>query len=72
LYDCGQDPKRDRASWQMPTSANPFILPEEIDYALQRDRLRARHMQPAPWSVRSTLPQPMINAPAGLLAAQLI
>jgi phage terminase large subunit-like protein len=34
LFDRGQDGERDDwASWQMPTSANPFIDPEEIEAA---------------------------------------
>jgi hypothetical protein len=34
LFDCGQDPEReDWASWQMPTSANPFLAPAEIEAA---------------------------------------
>jgi hypothetical protein len=34
LFNRGQDPERDDwASWQMPTSANPFILPQEIEAA---------------------------------------
>src|ERR1017187_4163884 len=34
LYDRGQDPEReDWASWQMPTSANPYLQPEEIESA---------------------------------------
>ena len=34
LYDCGQDPTRgDWASWQMATSANPFLDPAEIEAA---------------------------------------
>lgn len=34
FYDRGQDPERgDWASWQMPTSTNPHIAPEEIDAA---------------------------------------
>jgi hypothetical protein len=36
LYDLGQDPERpDWASWQMPTAANPFISPAEIEAARQ-------------------------------------
>ncbi len=36
FYDRGQDPERaDWASWQMPTSANPHISPEEIEQARQ-------------------------------------
>jgi len=35
-YTYGQDPlKPDWASWQMPTSSNPFIDPEEIEAARQ-------------------------------------
>src|SRR5262249_50234821 len=34
LFDRGQDPEReDWVSWQMPTSANPYISPEEIEMA---------------------------------------
>ena len=34
FYDRGQDPEReDWASWQMPTSTNPHIAPEEIEAA---------------------------------------
>jgi hypothetical protein len=34
LFDHGQDPARkDWASWQMPTSENPYIDPEEIEEA---------------------------------------
>ena len=34
LFARGQDPEReDWASWQMPTSSNPFIAPEEIEAA---------------------------------------
>ncbi|MGH9593344.1 MAG: terminase large subunit domain-containing protein, partial [Bryobacteraceae bacterium] len=34
LFDSGQDPTRKSwASWQMPTEANPFIDPEEIEAA---------------------------------------
>ncbi|MEO8592274.1 MAG: hypothetical protein ABI759_03040 [Candidatus Solibacter sp.] len=34
LFDRGQDPERDDwASWQMPTSANPYIAAEEIESA---------------------------------------
>lgn len=34
LFDLGQDPSRDEwASWQMPTSSNPFIEPLEIEAA---------------------------------------
>ena len=34
VYDRGQDPEReDWASWQMPTSANPYIQPDEIESA---------------------------------------
>jgi hypothetical protein len=34
LFDRGQDPEReDWASWQMPTSANPYIQAEEIESA---------------------------------------
>lgn len=37
LFDRGQDPQdNDWASWQMPTSANPFIAPLEIE-AARRD-----------------------------------
>jgi hypothetical protein len=37
LFDRGQDPERtDWASWQMPTSTNPFIDPAEIE-AARRD-----------------------------------
>lgn len=37
LFDRGQDPAReDWASWQMPTSANPFLDPVEIE-AARRD-----------------------------------
>lgn len=35
-YDWGQDPERSEwKSWQMPTSVNPFIAPEEIEAARQ-------------------------------------
>lgn len=38
FFDRGQDPEReDWASWQMPTSANPYIDPEEI--AAARDEM---------------------------------
>jgi Terminase large subunit, T4likevirus-type, N-terminal len=34
LFDRGQDPERKEwASWQMPTAANPFIAPDEIESA---------------------------------------
>jgi len=34
LFDRGQDPERKEwASWQMPTVANPFIAPDEIESA---------------------------------------
>jgi hypothetical protein len=34
LFDRGQDPEReDWASWQMPTGANPYIEPGEIESA---------------------------------------
>jgi len=34
LYDRGQDPERDDwASWQMPTSENPYMEPAEIEAA---------------------------------------
>src|SRR5260370_23688781 len=34
LFDHGQDPERkDWASWQMPTSRNPYIQPGEIESA---------------------------------------
>jgi hypothetical protein len=34
LYDAGQDPQRpDWASWQMPTTSNPHIDPEEVEAA---------------------------------------
>jgi len=36
FFDRGQDPERENwASWQLPTSANPFIDPEEIEAARQ-------------------------------------
>lgn len=36
LYDYGQNPSRPEwNSWQMPTSDNPFIMPEEIEAARQ-------------------------------------
>lgn len=36
FFDRGQDPAReDWASWQMPTSTNPFIAPEEVEAARQ-------------------------------------
>lgn len=36
MYAWGQDPfKRDWASWQLPTVANPFINPEEVEKARQ-------------------------------------
>lgn len=36
FFDRGQDPEReDWASWQMPTSTNPYIAPEEIEAARQ-------------------------------------
>jgi hypothetical protein len=36
FFDRGQDPEReDWASWQMPTSTNPHIAPEEIEAARQ-------------------------------------
>ena len=34
LFDCGEDGQHEQwASWQMPTSANPYIDPEEIEAA---------------------------------------
>ena len=45
LYDRGQDAEReDWASWQMPTSANPYIQPEEIESA-RRDMTEAAFNQ---------------------------
>ena len=38
LFDRGQDPEReDWASWQMPTGANPYIDPAEIESARLRN-----------------------------------
>jgi hypothetical protein len=45
LFDRGQDPeKRDWASWQMPTSSNPCISPDEIE-AAREDMTEANFAQ---------------------------
>jgi len=45
LFDRGQDPQQeDWASWQMPTSANPFLDPDEIE-AAKKDCSEAKYNQ---------------------------